>query len=290
MTARKVWDAGAWVTIGTAGLAADVTGASLTDASTLASSSRPAKMPSAGSPSFVVGSWTELDASLSDDASGITLMVGSVVNAAADCSTLLEIGIGAAAAETVWATIQIGYNDSGFSHCAYHVPGHIAAGTRVAVRLRSALSGKSVPVIPVFHAAPTPVTLGAPVDYGVNTGTARGVTITAPGSLNTKGAWTEITAATAADLVALTVNVGYAGATDPGSGGVLIDIGYGAAAAEQVLIADLFISVSNTPSMIRRFPPSHAVTVPTGSRLVARYARSSSSTTLDVHLIGTPAA
>lgn len=259
----------------------------LSDGVASASSSRTAVTVTASStPHSTAGaSWVEVEPSLSADADGIVLYADVATNGnSVDTSTLLEIGLGGAGAEVVWTTIPVGYRPAGTGPT--RVPGGIPAGSRVSFRLRSAVASKSVGPI---HVAFEPATVGllAPVTIGADTATSRGVTLTAPGSLNTKGPWTELAASTPEDLTVIYLGPQGAGSTNFISAvGLLIDLGIGPSGSEQVVVGDVGISSSSQELLTIRFPMTYAVDVPAGSRLVARYARGASTIPLDLIVVG----
>lgn len=293
-----IWQDGAWVDIlSSAPEGGDPTdlypSALLADGVDAATSVRTAVTAVASAtPHSVSGaSWVQVDASLSADAGGVAIYLTAGTSVVAtDSSTLLEIATGAAASEVVWATVPIGYrlsNNGGLAPII--VPGHIAAGSRVSVRCRSAIASKSITAVVAFLGTKD-TALGAPTTYQVNTGTSGGLVLTAPGSLNTKGAWAQLVASTAADLAALAI--GFQGATvaTNANGGLLIDIGIGGAGSEAVLISDIYLDVSSNEGLAPRSPVVYGVEVPAGSRLSARYARSSANNAVDLVLIGAPPA
>lgn len=236
------------------------------------------------------GSWVEVDASLSADAGGVVIIPqGTIASTGADGSTLLEIGTGSGGAETVWATLGVGYRGAtgGFTAGGpFHiVPGFIASGTRVAVRARSAVASQTVNPFVLFLPADKTIDFGAPTTFQANTGTSRGLTLTAPGSLNTKGGWTELVASTAQDFNALCVCPQGAAGTGMVTSGVLVDIGIGASTAETVLIGDLY-GLGNTSEFYTwRTPMTYGVDIPAGSRLSARYQRAGAGNAVDLIVV-----
>ena len=292
MSTYKMWWNGAWVEMASV-IPADPLGGQppvpTTDAVATGSSIRSSFSLTASATPHSPGSWVEVDPSLSTDSDYVHIFMNTATNTTAtDTSTLIEIGTGAAGAETVWATIPVGYGDS---YAKYMIPGRIAAGTRVAIRYRSAVASKATGnIIVTFGRVHAGADLGTPATFGVNTATSKGVTLTAPGSLNTKSAWTQIVASTSVDLVALLVAVQGAGGTNMNGSGVLVDIGIGASGAESVLIPDIYLfggaAELYTPRMLTTF----GVDVPSGSRLAARYARANAGNAIDLTLIGAPPA
>lgn len=264
----------------------------LDDGVAAASSTRVAVTAVADVTPHTVGAWVEVDASLSAAASGVRVALTASTNLTANnSSTLLDIGIGAGGAETVWATIGVGYIASSTAASIYPlvVPGRIAAGTRVAVRARSAITLQNVVAEYSFFGAKT-TALGAPVTYQADIATSHGLALAAPGSLNTKGAWTELVASTATALAALLVTAqGNEGAA-MGTLGLLLDIGVGAAGSEVVVIPDISYRATTAEVLQARSPTTYGLVIPAGSRIAARYARAATTESLDVLLVGAPPA
>lgn len=237
------------------------------------------------------GSYVEIDPSLSADCDGIVINMRSLHSAAAtDSSTLLRIGTGPAT-ETTWAIIGVGYNSyssgAGAACCEYLIiPGRIPSGTRVAVSAQSARATLTVAAVFTFLASDKTIDyVNPPVSIGYDTATSRGITLTAPGSLNTKGAWTVISASTSAAFTALALGFQGAAGTNMNKTGLLVDIGVGPADQEVVIIPDIYLMANANEEITAFSPVSYGVNIPAGSRLVARYARANAGNALDLCVV-----
>jgi hypothetical protein len=114
----------------------------------------------------------------------------------------------------------------------------------------------------------------AAADAGANTAASAGTTVTAPGSNNTKGAWTQLLSSAPFDVGGILFG-GYFTHTS-GLQHALVDIGIGASSSEQVLIPDVAWqrqSSSGKPSPATLFP----CRIPAGTRIAARYQSSTAS-------------
>lgn len=236
------------------------------------------------------GSWAEMDASTEDDIYEleVTLATTTAVNAT-NTSTLLDIGIGAGGAEQiVVADLQIGHMPLQLAY--WTIPIFIPAGTRLACRTQSAQAAKAINILLRGRSARVPGQTPARycLTYGVVTASSRGTNIAIPGSLNTKGAWTELTAATAERLSGLIICTG-SGSNNMAAQQILLDIGVGGAGSEQVIIPDL-LSIYNTSEQLFPYglPRIQGIDLPAGVRLAARTARSSLTGNHNCHLIGIP--
>lgn len=256
----------------------------LADASDTSVSQRPVFSPQANATPFADGSYTQIDASLSADASGIWVyMTLTTSQTGLDTSTVLEIATGAAASEVNWANVQVGFRNAVHG---YFVPGFITSGTRVAARVRSAVANQFGTCRFGFFPADKSVDPITPVTMGYTPSAAAGVVLPTPGATNSEGAWVEIAAATSGDFGNLLVNIGGGRTNTQAAGDGLIDIGIGAAAAETVLISDIHCSTSTAETCVPRSPLTFGVDIPSGSRLSARQRSSSTSCKFDVFLVG----
>lgn len=253
----------------------------------LTATTRPTTSFTTGAVAHSPGLYVEISDSLPADCSGVIFVptAGTALNATVS-STLLEIGVGAALSETVWATGSIGYMNTNVMSYPFVFPGAIAAGTRVAVRARSARTSLALSGVFIFVPVKSEP-LGAPVTMGVDTATSRGITLTAPGSLNVKSAWTEIEDSTPVDFSALSLFVQGGVGTTMNSSGVLVDIGIGAAGSEIVLVPDFYLFGSSTAEYYTAYSPRcYGLDIPAGTRLSARYARANNNNAIDLILIG----
>lgn len=102
----------------------------------------------------------------------------------------------------------------------------------------------------------------------------RKVTVTASGTVNTKGSWTELLASTSQDCHLLGVGV-YNTRVSGSNTGTLVDIGIGGSGSETVLISNLlagykpFLS-GGVSSEAHQVGSAFPIFVPAGSRLSAR--------------------
>lgn len=108
---------------------------------------------------------------------------------------------------------------------------------------------------------------------------SEGTIITAAGSNNTKGSYTQLIASTAHPAGGLLVILG--GANTSG-GAYLVDIAVGAAASEQIILPDLYYHAQSDSTYMYFYIP---VSVPKATRLSARVQCSSASRTLRVNVV-----
>lgn len=236
-----------------------------------------------------VGAYTEVVASLSENVSGIYFQLSAATNTSTvDSSTLLDIAIGGAGSETnIVENIPVGYKI--LLNVLNFIPVSIPKGTRVAMRIRSAQISKNITVRYIFMRAKRfydamPSRL---ISMGANTGVSGGTTLTAPGSLNTKSAWTEITASTTEPFQGVLIGVQGAQSGAVPGGNTLIDIGINSAGNEVAIVSDIFAITNASEAVDLLRPPTFTRHIPAGTRLSVRYARSATAP-LDVVLHGIP--
>ena len=241
------------------------------------------------------GAWVEYVATTTFDVGAIGVQLLSETFAAStDTSSLLDIGVGAAASETVVVPdIPVGwkFGTSGGVPPAFIgiYPVFIPKGSRIAMRRQSAVASASVNVhlqlFPLRDDRQPPSKLLA---IGANAATSQGAGLTNPGSTNTKGAWAEIVASCPMPLQGVVIGVQGKGDVSQG-GGHLLDIGVGAAGGEVVVIADMYL-LANTSEWIHvQWPGPYQIDIPLGARISARFQSTSTTSGVDVILIGIPA-
>src|SRR4029077_20914892 len=114
-------------------------------------------------------------------------------------------------------------------------------------------------------------------DVGTTAASTTGTTITASGSINTKGSWTVLIASLGADCVFATFEIlGTVGATRHS----LLDIGIGATGSEKVIISN--ISVESSATVITRF--SIAISILAGTQIQARCQSATASNTTVIRM------
>jgi hypothetical protein len=230
------------------------------------------------------GSWTELIASTPNDAQQLYVIAKNVVTSTVDTGQLLDIGIGAAGSEKVIVPDL----SSGFSFQAFttnnnnipawwRIPIYIPAGSRLAARQQSSSSGDTVDVsVELWGGLPPGGFVdGSGVDtFGANSGTSKGVGLTAGASAGLKGTWTEIEDSTPNAIKSLLLSPCLMSGTISTAAQALIDIGVGGLTQEKIVLPDTVVNITSTEALAML---DHGVfpldtPIPAGSRIVARIA------------------
>lgn len=238
--------------------------------------------------------WVEVVSATTDRVTALLVRVeGSNLVSGGDSSTLVDIGVGGAGSETVLIPyLAAGYHIEGPAR-EFFVPVVVPVGSRLAVRCQSArttgtmnvsLRGMNAP----GHRQP-PSAYPTTLAIGVNAAASRGTVLTEPGSANTMGAWTELTASCPQHLAGLVVQVQGAGHNAMHASGVMLDIGVGGAGSETVIVSNVAYYGNSNEAIYARQPVTFAVNIPAGSRIAARWQRQNANNKIDCHLLGIPA-
>lgn len=218
------------------------------------------------------GSWVEVSASAPFDACGFYLQFGGFAVTTQDL--LLDIGVGAGGSEQVILSnlpISVG---TGFVATAVQpfIPLAIKAGQRIAARIQSSAASGGVELGLHLSAGDffSQLGLGRATTYGANTADSGGVSVDPGGVINTKGAWSEISASITNPIRYMLICVGSQANAVISSSNNLLDIGVGAAAAEQVVINNIALIGSGGPDLYEPGIVAMFVSVAAGQRLSAR--------------------
>lgn len=216
------------------------------------------------------GSYTELITSLPYDVDGLLILTGT--NSATN-RFIIDIAVGGAGSEVVIFPDLLSNQMS--RACTWvHLPVSLAAGTRVAGRCSA--SGAGLATTAFVHLVRGSLWSSPPagrvVALGANVGTTRGVQIDPGGTINTLGAWFELSSAVPADIAAVMVVLANAGNSAPAdnAGNFELQLGVGAAASEALVLGSLRFG-SASPGL---YGPIAPIWLPcpirSGARLAAR--------------------
>lgn len=185
---------------------------------------------------------------------------------------LVDIGVGISGQEHLVLRDLGVQSGTGFS--AHHValPMSIPRGAVVRARWQRSNASMTMRVgMKAFAPMNIPRRPQHVLTYGANLATSRGTSVDPGGTINTKGAWVQLTAATTAPISWLMLHIGNQANTARTDAVYLVDIGVGPAAAETVVVPNLMFMMDDaadepTPSYIGPFP----FQAPIGTRLAVR--------------------
>jgi len=232
------------------------------------------------------GAWVELLASSSADTEWIDIFCYGP--AAADNSFLLDIGVGAAASESV-VIANIAFQANSAQGTRIGIPLTIASGSRISARAQADVSTRTFEVSGHISTESSYGTSASNITLGADTANSIGVPIDAGATPNTKGAWAEVDASTSADIDYFVVLIGpNDNAVITAEAGFLIDIATGASSSEVVLIGDIEYRQNNLEVFFGREAP-YFEAIASGTRVAARCQSTESDATdriIDVSIIG----
>jgi hypothetical protein len=218
-----------------------------------------------GATAYTKGAWAQVVAATPFDAAGFFIN-GANNGSSTGFAMAIDVAIGPAGQEQVIL--------SDWSCCTFHhafFPLAIPAGSRIAERCGTKLGAGQywASIVLVDGDFEQQAPLGVCTTYGFSEANYLGTAIDPGGTPNTKGAWSQIVAATTYDISAVVVvwdSQLAAGATGRG----LIDLGIGPAGQEQVLIPNLFASLAGNNTVNPQLTEVMEVEIPAGSRLAMR--------------------
>ena len=231
-----------------------------------------------------LGSWSELIASTSGPVDWVCVWLTGTAGSGADTSQLVDIGIGAAASETVIAAslpagfIPANSAANGPAGGMVMFPCTIPKGTRIAARNQALNASDQVFVfIETYYQG---LRCGDKVDtYGANTAASRGT------NLATSNTYAELTAATTQPYQGLIVLMAGGGSGSFANAAVPHTLGAGPAAAETTLL--VVGAQTGSIESLRQHPRQVAIYsghVPAGTRLAGK--SSAGSTYRDMIVLG----
>lgn len=228
--------------------------------------------------------YATLISSLNFDVYGITIMFSNVFTTATATSILVDIAVGAAAAESVIIPNLIAGSATEFTSSAkpggqkYYFPLYIPSGARLSATAQALIVSDTVQVAVFCHGAPRNpgVWTGTRVtDYGTNAGTSKGTDV-ACGLSAAEGTYTQLVASTSEAHDYMAFGVGGAADTTFQPGVVFLDVGVGAA-TEATLVQNLPFSTSSAEDVSMPFPFSSWVPVANAQRIAARLSTDNAS-------------
>lgn len=227
----------------------------------------------------IVGNWVQLFSAATFPVDILRVFLGQtgISASGSNSQTLLDVGIGISGSEVAIVNdVAIG---GSLPFASLQIPIAIEANTRIAVRIRSAVASKSCTMGMFIYGGGTGLESGyEATTYGAVPASSRGTVLTAPGATNTEAAWTPIVASTTAFMRWLVIGLGMPNTTIVTASDGLLDIGVGVGGSEVAVITDIPYRTTATEDINTAYPLTFPVTIPSGSRLVARYRGTSTAT------------
>lgn len=245
----------------------------------------------------VDGAIAEVVASAEFDAWVLDLFFGASAVANTNTTALMDILIGPAGSEVeLIADIMVGYVPTGAGASAYKrmwAPLFVPAGSRLSARVRSAVASKvySLGIQLIGGGGPwshLPIHCVKSRTVGAVPASSKGTPLATPGAAHAKGAWTVLEASVAEEARAIGWGVGLDADASAVNVNAFMDIGVGAAGAEQVIVPDIYFQSSSSEDVSRIDPLGGfwwlESPIPVGQRIVARYQGSVTTQPFDLVL------
>lgn len=219
------------------------------------------------------GAWVELVASTPFRARRVQIMMAGIGLSNTNKACLADFGTGAAGLETVLVS-NINHGSfllTGVLRAIHTFDLDIPAGTRLAMRVQSIVLSQAVPCsVRLYAEGGVSDSATAVTTYGDVAASSIGTVPASPGAINTKGAWTEVTAATTSAHGRLNVSFGLASTNSTSCSG-LLDVGYGPSGSEVVIMPDIPYNVTAGEEVLALLALCSArVNLPSGVRLAVR--------------------
>lgn len=235
------------------------------------------------------GSWVQMSASLSQAIVGV--YVTTTIDSSVVYQGLFDIGVGAATSEiAIVSNILVHSGGIDDYMVSFFIPARIAAGLRVSLRLQTS-NGSLTPLMHMYFITESGAAAGyyKHSTYGAVTADSGGTSVDPGASAGSKGAYSQLTAATTGVTHYLTTIFGMAENAAPTEAAWEVDFATGAATSEVVIIPDLVARADSTSKIITPDHYSLPRDIPDGVRLSCRAACSTNDATdrlIDVVTIG----
>lgn len=253
-----------------------------------ASSSRPGALANHANAN-TKGIWTEIDAATAFPVGGFMLSA-LVANAALADDHLIDVGVGAAASEVViLANVHHSAGSTLSPLETTNFPLALPQGVRIAMRKQSTTAAAAVFPSILLYSAGMAGSLYAADTYGANTADSGGVSVDPGAMANTKGSYSEITAATTRRIKKLVLCFGNQENNVRTTTDWLVDVAVGAGGSEIVIIPNQHVFASSATDWLHGIRREYNVDIPAGVRLAARAQCATTDATdrlFDVVLIG----
>lgn len=236
------------------------------------------------------GTWTELLAATAYEANSFYIFLRGSTGS---YDVMYDIGIGAAASEQV-VVPNLTFTAIALRVAAgVYIPLRVPKGSRISIRGQISSGSSQTCALFTIYLIATSLLNGEgfsrAVNMGANTADSGGTSVDPGGTINTKGSYSQLSAATVIEIgwlvICITGQANTATTTNVG----LVDIAIGGAGSEQVIIANLAYCVDAAIDSPEPQYYGFPVSIPKGSRVAARAQCSTNDATdrlIDINLIG----
>jgi hypothetical protein len=234
-----------------------------------------------------MGSWVPLHTATTFPVNRFCVCFGKAGVAVGGSNTqfMFNVGVGPSSSEVaIVQNIAVGGN---MAYASWLFPISIPIGSRICVQAQALTALRTITMGMWLWGGGFGLESGyQAVTYGAAPASSKGTVLAAPASANTvEGAWTVISASTTSPMRWMVIGLAAPDTTSVlAAADHLVDIGVGAAGVEAAVITDIPVGVSINEEINYPRPLTFPVSIPVGSRLVARYRGTSTSTTASPNL------
>lgn len=228
------------------------------------------------------GAWVEMIPSLSRASSWMMVTIQDAGTASVQVSLAVSIAVGALGSEVPVIQNMVFQRDATASvkgnAGVYFLPAAFPSGTRISANSQAgnaSAAGAYVSVLPFDDAFGSVGSSGAIDTYGFSTSTTTGVSIDPGATINTKGAYFEITSGLSYGISGFVLGFD-AGSTTSGSNSLswTLDVAVGSLGSEVIIVPDIQVygrGISTTyKSIYPAATPFIPVRIPAGTRVAIR--------------------
>lgn len=226
----------------------------------------------AGSPAHNKGSWQQHVAATANDAQGMWIDFASFGSPTG--AFLVDIGTGAAASEVVLiADVACASSPNWIGgEGGVYLPIHVPAGTRISIRAQCNSASEVIAVaITMIDVKGDSVGFDNCETIGTVSASSRGKSVDAGVVADTKGVYSELTAATSGNYKYVGISIGANGDLNMSADcWSLIDIAIGEAGSEQIILGDIPYVNDSAINMSFKQVQALPLNIPAGVRVAAR--------------------
>lgn len=216
------------------------------------------------------GAWAQLTAASGIAAAGFVLDVCPIGPA----EFLVDVGIGAGGSEVVLVSnllVSVVGVAEGVTVASIPIPVAIPAGSRISIRAQASVATQTLYCSAVLYSGDVPGSTSCETLGALTAGS--GGTVIDPGAVaGTKGAWSELVAATAAAIKACVLLIGGGADASRVNAFWALDIGVGGAGSEVVKVPNVQLRASGTVDIVYPQVIVLPLGIPAGSRVAVRAA------------------
>lgn len=252
-----------------------------TDAGSNTAASLGTSLTSGGS-ADTKGAWTQLIASTSEDSVYLVIYVGTLDTTSTDGTSMIDIGIGPSGSEIPIVSNLVfscgPISGQGYAPFArYAFPCCIPAGTRISARCQAHTASQTCYAAVMLADGSFDQLDGASIIDTIGFGTIHGTAVDPGATINTKGAYAQLTASTSYDISGFVIGFDVLNQTISSTGHIyeLADLAIGPSGSEQIILPNMILwNEQDHANGFYWIAPNNTefipMSIPAGTRIAAR--------------------